>query len=362
MRKSALRKHAITPVQLSVPDTDYLASLELLRPSEQRAPLVVDLFAGCGGLALGFEAQGFETHGFEMDRDAVATYRRNLKGHCTEVMLTPETMLPEATILIGGPPCQPFSVGGNQLGLNDSRDGFPIFLSAVRRLRPEIFMFENVRGMFYRNRWYLDEVLAALRAEGYIVEVRLLNALDYGVPQNRERVVAVGHRGGFTWPSPHPKQITAGEALGDLAFQVPDGSRFLTPSMDAYVQRYETASKCIRPRDLHLDRPSRTVTCRNLAGATGDMLRVALPDGRRRRLLPREGARLQSFPDWFEFSGRETEQFNQIGNAVAPMFSYELAGAVRAYVDSEDRLTDAEIERANRDAVLANEPPQLQLL
>src|SRR4051812_20134220 len=92
-----------------------------LRPKEKRAPLVLDLFAGCGGLALGFEAQGFETLGFEMDADACATYRTNLKGACERVTLTPETQFPEAPIVVGGPPCQPFSVGGHQLGLKDSR-------------------------------------------------------------------------------------------------------------------------------------------------------------------------------------------------------------------------------------------------
>ena len=319
----------------------------ILRPAEVRDPLVVDLFAGCGGLALGFEARGFETHGFEMNEAACATYRRNLNGGCTTTRLTVESELPQATVLIGGPPCQPFSVGGKQLGLKDARDGFPIFIAAVRRLNPDIFMFENVRGMYYRNRRYLDEVTYELGGLGYVVEVQLLNAVDLGVPQNRERLVAVGHRGGFKWPESEPRRITAGEALGDLAFQVPHGSRFLTASMDAYVGRYEAASKCINPRDLHLDQPARTVTCRNLAGATGDMQRVKLSDGRRRRLLVREGARLQSFPDWYEFSGTETEQFNQVGNAVAPMFAWHLAGAVRQYLDGRGRLTAAEIRRAN---------------
>jgi DNA (cytosine-5)-methyltransferase 1 len=77
------------------------------------------------------------------------------------------------------------------------------------------------------------------------------------------------------------------------------------------------------------------------------MQRVKLSDGRRRRLLVREGARLQSFPDWYEFSGTETEQFNQVGNAVAPMFAWHLAGAVRQYLDGRGRLTAAEIRRAN---------------
>lgn len=309
-----------------------------LRPAVEVGPLVLDLFAGCGGLALGFEAQGFQTHGFEVDPDCCATYRYNLKGECTKVFLTPDTPVPQAGVIIGGPPCQPFSVGGSQLGLRDARDGFPVFISAVERLRPEIWLFENVRGMLYRNRWYLEEILAALRALGYLIEFRLMNAVRFGVPQNRERIVVVGHRGKFKFPSALPHRATVGDALGELAVSCPPESKFLTASMDAYVARYEQASDCIRPRDLYMDRPARTLTCRNLAGATGDMQRIRLPDGRRRRLLLREAARLQSFPDWFQFYGAEGRRFNQVGNAVPPLFAYHLAGSIREYLGTKERL------------------------
>ena len=302
---------------------DYLA--RTLKPRHDLGILVLDLFAGCGGLALGFEAAGFSTVGFEMNPDAASTYRENLEGDCHEIFLTPTTELPEAQLVIGGPPCQPFSVGGRQAGNQDSRDGFPAFIAAIEHVQPEAWMFENVRGLFYRNKAYLHEVLAKLRALGYQVDVHLANARHYGVPQNRERVIVVGHRGGFRFPAPQVRERTAGEAIGDTAHLAVDGSRFLTASMDAYVLKYEKASKCINPRDLNLNKPARTLTCRNLAGATGDMQRVRLDDGRRRRLTIREAARLQSFPDWFEFVGAEQSAFNQIGNAVAPLFAYEIA-------------------------------------
>ena len=313
-----------------------------LRPAEDGSPLVLDLFAGCGGLALGFEAAGFATHGFEMDSDCAATYRANLSGGCTETVLTPKSEFPEAQIIIGGPPCQPFSVGGAQKGHKDDRDGFPAFLAAVQRLNPELALIENVRGMLYRNRPYLKRIQAALRAMGYGVDVELLNAKHHGVPQNRERVIIVAHHGGWKWPEREPgPPATAGMAVGDTAHQAPEGSKFLTPSMDRYIADYEAKSKCVRPRDLHLDRPARTLTCRNLAGATSDMHRVRLPDGRRRRLSVREAARLQSFPDWFEFSGGETSAFYQIGNAVAPLFALSLAEAVRSHLSSQEQ-SDAE--------------------
>jgi len=286
---------------------------------------VIDLFAGCGGLSLGFEANGFKTLGYEMDEQASKTYNKNLLGKCLNEKLSIESNYPKADIVVGGPPCQPFSVGGKQLGLKDSRDGFPIFLSAIRQLDPEVLLFENVRGMLYKNKWYLKEVIEELESLGYSIHYALLNAVNYEVPQNRERVIVMGSKQKIFLPKKISRKVTAGEALGGLAYQFDDGSKFFTESMDRYVANYEKASKCINPRDLYLDRPARTLTCRNLAGATGDMHRVKLSDGRRRRITVREAARLQSFPDWFDFSGTETNQYNQIGNAVAPNFAYHLA-------------------------------------
>jgi len=119
-----------------------------------------------------------------------------------------------------------------------------------------------------------------------------------------------------------------------MAYEIPPNAKFLTPSMDRYVAIYEKKSKLITPRDLHLDRPARTLTCRNLAGSTADMHRIKLPDGRRRRLRVREAARLQSFPDWFEFLGNETSKFNQVGNAVPPLLAHYLGKRFKKYLDN----------------------------
>jgi DNA (cytosine-5)-methyltransferase 1 len=311
---------------------DYLNST--LRPRITEKALVLDLFAGAGGLSLGFEAAGFETIGYEMDTAAYETYNKNLCGVCHEVKLAPGFAFPEADIVIGGPPCQPFSVWGYQKGAADGRNGFPIFVDAIQQLMPSIFLFENVRGLLYANKNYFETVIDKLKAFGYIIEYKLLNAVNYGVPQNRERLFAIGHRGKFRFPVPHKKRVSAGEAIGDLMYTTPPESKFLTPAMDAYVAVYEKASSCVKPRDLYPDKPARTLTCRNLAGATSDMQRIRLADGRRRRLLHQEAARLQSFPDWFEFCGNETRRFNQIGNAVPPLLAYQIALSVKGYMNS----------------------------
>lgn len=315
----------------------------LLRPKVTQSAIVLDLFAGCGGLSLGFESAGFKTLGYEMDEFASATYEKNLNGQCVTTKLEVGFDYPEAEIIIGGPPCQPFSVGGHQKGVKDSRDGFPIFIDAVRRLQPSVFLFENVRGLLYANKWYFEEVLNELSELGYFIEYRLLNAVNYGVPQNRERLFVVGHRAKFKFPKESKERVTVQEAIGDTMNTVPEGSKFLNESMDAYIAKYEKASNCINPRDLYPTKPARTLTCRNLAGATGDMQRIRLPDGRRRRLLHNEAARLQSFPDWFEFLGNETQRFNQIGNAVPPLLAYKLALSVKECYEMGEQHSRNEI-------------------
>jgi DNA (cytosine-5)-methyltransferase 1 len=301
----------------------------LLVPNPHLPYKVLDLFAGCGGLSLGFEAAGFHTIGYEMDEKAVKTYNHNLKGHCYAQKLTLETDYQQPfDVIIGGPPCQPFSVGGHQKGIDDERNGFPIFLNAVERLKPRIFLFENVRGMLYSNKWYLDELTLKFRNLGYSIDYQLLNAVHFGIPQNRERLFVVGHTSQFQFPKPQLTQVTVGDAIGDLIHTIQDEGKILTASMDRYVANYEKASHCVNPRDLYPHKPARTLTCRNIAAPTGDMQRVCLKDGRRRRISIRESARLQSFPDWFEFLGTETNQYYQIGNAVAPLLAFQIAQSI----------------------------------
>lgn len=293
----------------------------------------IDMFAGCGGLSLGFEAAGIKTIGYEMLKDCCDTYQNNLKSECRQEFITTETKFPEADLIIGGPPCQPFSRSGNQLGKDDSRNGFPAFIAAVSSMRPRIWIFENVNGLPESMHEYYESVLEDLRNLGYTVEPHPVRMVKYGVPQTRERMVVVGHQGGYSFPKESARRVTAGEALGELAYQIPEDAVFLTKSQDEYIARYEAKSQCKTPRDLHLDKPARTLTCRNLAGGTSDMHRIKLPDGRRRRLTVREAARLQSFPDWFEFTGTKESQFTQIGNAVPPLFAYQLGLSVVSYLN-----------------------------
>ena len=237
--------------------------------------VAIDLFAGCGGLSLGFEAAGIKTIGYEMVGDFCETYRRNLHTECYNKKISVNTEYPKVRILIGGPPCQPFSRRGKQKGQSDERNGFPAFIEAVKQINPDIWICENVKGLPELNTDYFQSIIDQLKKLGYIVEYRTFQLVKFDVPQNRERMVIVGHHGGFNFPEPADYKITAGEALGALAAEIPENANFLTAAMDSYIAKYEAASKCKTPRDLHLDQPARTLTCRNLAGATSDMQRIS---------------------------------------------------------------------------------------
>lgn len=329
---------------------------DILKPKIREEAVVLDLFAGCGGLSLGFEAAGFKTIGFEMVNEAVATYNKNLRGDCYNQFLEvgyEYPMTDNIDIVIGGPPCQPFSRFGNQMGIEDARDGFPVFIDAVRRLQPKVFLFENVANILGRHKWYLDLIVKELQNLGYYVDYKILNAVDYGVPQNRERLICVGHRSTFSFPAKELRKATVAEAIGDTMLSPEPESKILTPRQDEYIAVYEKKSHCVNPRDLYPNKPARTITCRNLAGATSDMQRVRLADGRRRRLTDREAARLQSFPDWFEFEGTETKRFNQIGNAVPPLLAYKIALQVKKAYYAKQQSPEYVLSRMIPDSLFA---------
>lgn len=303
----------------------------VLQPQNRTDYSVCDLYAGAGGFSLGFAATGFRCEGYDFNESAVQTYRANI-GNAHFHDLRKEHPKIEADVLIAGPPCQPWSRAGSQRGEVDERDGFPVISNIVEKVNPKAIVVENVADIaLKRHRKSLDEFKLALTVDGYSVTETVLNAADYSVPQNRRRAFIFAIRDSMPIGQPRPsgRLVTVREAIGDTCEIGLPSDRFLTQKMDRYIARYEKASGCKVPRDLHLDRPARTLTVRNLAGATGDMLRLCLPCGRRRMLTIQEAARLQSFPDWFRFSGLPQSQYSQIGNAVPPLLSLAIAKRVR---------------------------------
>jgi len=312
----------------------YLSELSNLEiPNSLKSGQIIDLFAGCGGLSLGFESVGFETIGYEKEEKYVNTYNKNLKGKCLHQELNIETPFPNADVVIGGPPCQPWSETGKNLGNKDSRDGFPAFIHCIKQVKPRLFIAENVKGLtFEKNKKYLSHIITQFEDLGYEVESKVIRMVNYGLPQKRERLFIVGHHGGFNFPKEKDQIFTVEDALGVWARQEPSECKYLTPSEDKYIASYEKKCQLRNSRDLHLDKPSRTLTCRNLSGSTSDMIRISLSSGRRRKIRVKEAARIQGFPDWFEFTGSESSCFNQIGQSVPPLFSRQLALSVLEYL------------------------------
>ncbi|MGH3055355.1 MAG: DNA cytosine methyltransferase, partial [Gaiellaceae bacterium] len=162
---------------------------------------MVDVFAGAGGLSLGLSRAGFNAvQAVELDADACATYATlhpNTEVKQADIQrLKLRRLRGSIALLVGGPPCQPFSTGGKQLGARDDRDGFPEFLRVLDQLRPDAFLIENVAGLAAASmRPYFERLIGELEALRYVVRWRIFNAADYGVPQKRRRLFVVGLRG-----------------------------------------------------------------------------------------------------------------------------------------------------------------------
>ena len=300
----------------------------------------LDLFCGAGGLSLGFWAAGFDVSGIDRDSDAMRTYNRNFSsGRCAD--LGDVNKFPGTDVIIAGPPCQPWSRAGKRLGAQDERDGFLTTLEAVKQIRPLAVVVENVADLaLSRNRHHLDQFKDRLSWMGYAVSEHLLNSAHYGVPQNRRRVFVVAAFAENPIKAPPEKSdvVTVRQAIPGTHWREAAEAHFVSQKMSSYISRYEQASGCRTPRDLHLDKPARTLTARNLSGDTGDMMRLRLPDGRRRTLTVKEAARLQSFPDWFKFEGSRRSKLEQIGNAVPPLLALAVARSVTEQLENSGEV------------------------
>lgn len=372
--------------------------------AEDHTYRLIDLFAGAGGMSLGFSkmfGNNFTSvWANDYNRDAARTYNANFGPHCIQddissLLSNPATVIPAADVVIGGPPCQGFSL------LNKNREGDPRkqmwrpFLDVVERSGASIFVIENVPQLLGSPEH--DEIVQAAEQLGFRVTWAKLNAADYGVPQTRMRAFIVGCR--FAEPSQYfpPKKThynpnfgtsfmmyespengprllqpwrTVRDAIEDLP--VPDGTeiRNVPPPLDLHFGRQPTPLSIERYRAipeegmnrfdlqrmaLHLtpdcwirktsggtdlfgrlwwDRPAFTIRTEFFKPEKGRYLHPS----QHRPLTHREAARLQSFPDAFRFCGSKIEIAKQIGNAVPPMLAAHVAKAVAALLMSRTEV------------------------
>jgi len=322
---------------------------------------VVSLFAGCGGLDLGFIKAGHEiVFANDFCKDCKMTYESNIGKHfwLGDVKQLDAKILPSYDILTGGFPCQGFSVANLYREESDSRN--ELYLQIVRIIsetKPKYFLAENVPGLLSLGQGKVAKmILNDFRnigiengGIGYDVKMYLLNAANYGVPQGRKRVIFLGVSNEIrdekreilfqnfppkkTHDSNDPKlkpYKTLRDAIGDL----PEPN---TKAAESILNQHGTKHKVkingyMGNRKLDWDKPGPTMVGRG--GGTGGPV-IAVHPNCKRRFTVRETARIQSFPDDFEFYGSISSQFRQIGNAVAVDFAYHLGKVLKDYEDGK---------------------------
>jgi len=322
----------------------------------------LEICAGAGGQALGLEAAGFDhTAAVEIEPDACNTLLLNRPDwdvRQTDVRELNGRDFRGIDLLAGGVPCPPFSVAGHQLGGDDERDLFPEALRLVREAKPAAVLLENVRGLATkRSDEYRASVIAELRAAGYHADWRLLSAADFGVPQLRPRFILIAMRPRalrrFEWPTPQDTAPTVGEALGDLmgsdgwpgAPAWAAGANRIGPTLVGGSRKH--GGPDLGPTRARRDWELLGVDGRGIANElpTADDPSDLLP-----RLTLRMAARIQGFPDSWQFFGRKTSAYRQIGNAFPP----PVATAVGSSLLSALRATPSRKAQANITSQSAN--------
>ncbi len=302
---------------------------------------VVSLFSGAGGLDYGFHHGGHEVvWAVDHDRDAVATYRRNLSdvAVCADIEQVEVDSIPECDIVIGGFPCQGFSQANLKRSAKDARNTLYLyFLDVVACKQPDIFIAENVKGILSLEKGEaIRRIVRDFEQTGYDVMVHSVNLADYGVPQTRQRVFIVGlsrhpkRYSGFSFPQPShskggkdglPDWISIAQAIGH--FPNPDGAHIVPNHI---YSSYRLAFRNFTAhRETDSTKPCPTILARG--NGKGGVCAIPHYNGTR-RLTVRESAAVQTFPDDFVFEGSMTSCYRQIGNAVPCLFSMRLAEAV----------------------------------
>lgn len=303
-------------------------------------PRVVSLFSGAGGLDLGFQMSGkYElVWANDSDPDAVNTYRANFENHAVlgDIRDINSKDIPECDVVLGGFPCQGFSVANTGRRVDDARNVLYLeMLRVVSDKMPMAFVAENVKGLAQMSRGeVLRRIICDFEKLGYKVSYKILNAADYGVPQRRERVFIVGIREGFEFnfefPEPtHSKLpqlgkipwLSVGEALQDIPD--PDAPHdLLNHTYSKYKLRF---NGYIGHRAIDPNSPAPTVTGRG--DNKGGVVVLHHPSNER-RMSVRELATVQSFPLDFHFDCKQSAAYRLIGNAVAPLVGRSVADAL----------------------------------
>ncbi len=341
---------------------------------------VIDLFSGCGGLSLGFKMAGFDIiGGIDVDRDSIITFQKNFKHSITfteDIRKISDAIVKKTyknvDVLVGGPPCQGFSSANmHQKDLKDDQRNllFLEFLRFVKILKPKIVLIENVSGILTKDNSFAKKGIEGQLIDlGYIVSQKVLFASDFGIPQKRKRNFFIGIKKSykkkfdFNLLPQNIKRVTVEEAIGDLYLLenkspvFSDYQRLMKKNSAGRIINHEIKYpnnevveriRYVKEGGNWQDVPSHLwKTTRNNRHSSAYKrlnskdVSITIDTGHMNYFHPkfdrtptvRESARIQSFPDNFEFLGSKTSQYKQVGNAVPPLLAKEIALIIKKYL------------------------------
>lgn len=331
----------------------------------------IDLFAGCGGLSLGFEMAGFESIlAIDNWKDALTTYAYNRKGArtlCEDLaILDPykikqEYNISDVDVIIGGPPCQGFSIAGKRIVDDERNSLYKAFVKMVACFKPKAFLLENVPNILSLGDGVIrDAIVRDFEDLGYTISYKVLLAADYGVPQNRRRAIFIGLLNGHVFEFPKPTvtaPITSKEAISDLPENsIKEGGQYTSAPQSEFQKMMRQGSSVVYNHEVtvHNERTKEIIAMvpdggnyKNLPIELQNTRKVHIAWTRLNSTRPsmtidtghfhhfhyeynrvptaRESARIQSFPDTFVFLGNKTSKLKQIGNAVPPLMAKAIA-------------------------------------
>ena len=303
---------------------------------------IVDLFCGAGGLSEGFKQAGFKSVlGVDTNEKALKTFRLNHHSETLNIDISKLKSVDilsktnvEIDLIIGGPPCQGFSMAGKRDPKDPRNALVKSFLEIVNEIRPKVFLIENVPGLLSMKtasgRKSIEIIEEMANSFGYELEIHLLNAEDYGVPQKRKRIFIIGSRiGKLNLDIKKSKKIPVSKILIE---------KEKVPKVYFYSERRIDGFKCRDIKNkklglgfgwqfLDLDKPSYTIRARYYKDGSEALIKYS--ENEIRMLTPEECSRIQSFPEDYEFYGGKIQKYIQIGNAVPPLLAKAVAKSIK---------------------------------
>lgn len=318
---------------------------------------VVSLFSGCGGADQGivggfmFNDKYYASLPFKLvyatdiDQKALNSHLVNFECEnvvCKDICNTLSSEIPECDVVVGGFPCQSFStVNPTKDPFDERANLYKQMVRIVKDKRPKIFIAENVKGLMTLHKGTIfKRVIEAFEEVGYTTYTRLFNAADYGVPQRRERVIIVGVRNDldeklkYSWPEETNKGNwqPLSVAVPELAIE----NKKYYFSERAVLGMKNAKSNMKRGLYQDLNKPCLTITSHLAKVSLNSRDPVLLVNPEKelyRRFTPREAARIQSFPDSYQFVGSEADAYRQIGNAIPPVLFWHITNSIKEYLE-----------------------------